>query len=348
MSDYTISKIYTNDQKANEKLNQLLFNEGIRKDINLDYTCAIFDNRGNIIATGSCFSNTLRCLAVSSEHQGEGLMNEIVTHLIHFQFSQGNTHLFLYTKCESSKFFQDLGFYKIAEITGHLTFMENRRTGFADYLDRLSLTKINASKITSIVMNANPFSLGHLYLIEKAAAENDILHLFIVSEDTSLIPFTVRKNLVIEGTCHLTNVCYHDSGPYMISNATFPSYFQKDHDAVVQGHALLDITLFTKIAAVLGIHSRYVGREPNSHVTNMYNQIMKTQLPESGISCIEIPRIASGDEVISASNIRKAIHDNNFDLLHALVPDTTLRYFQSSEAAPVIEKIRNANNVIHH
>ncbi len=80
-------------------------------------------------------------------------------------------------------------------------------------------------RIAALVMNANPFTFGHQYLVEKAAAESDILHLFIVSEDQSLVPFSVRKQLVLEGTAHLDNIIYHESDPYIISNATFPSYF---------------------------------------------------------------------------------------------------------------------------
>ncbi len=74
-------------------------------------------------------------------------------------------------------------------------------------------------------MNANPFTLGHQYLVEKSGAENDLLHLFIVSEDASLVPFKIRKQLVMKGTAHLKNICYHDSGPYIISNATFSKLF---------------------------------------------------------------------------------------------------------------------------
>ncbi|MDL2250970.1 [citrate (pro-3S)-lyase] ligase [Lachnospiraceae bacterium PF1-21] len=348
MSNYFVSEVHSYDLRAHDQVNQLLLNEGIRRDANLDYTCGIFDELGNALATGSCFGNTLRCLAVSSDHQGEGLMNEIVTHLIGHQFSRGNTHLFLYTKCDSAKFFEDLGFYRIIEIPGHLVFMENNRTGFSDYLETLAKEKVNAHKIAAIVMNANPFSLGHLHLIEKAAAENDILHLFIVSEDSSLIPFSVRKQLVISGTTHLSNICYHETGSYMISSATFPSYFQKDHDDIAKGHALLDLTLFVQIANVLGIQKRYVGHEPNSHVTNLYNETMKRKLPESGICCTEIPRITAGSEIISASTIRFAIKDGDFDRLRSLVPKSTYEYFLSPEAIPVIERIRHAENIIHH
>ena len=96
MSDYYISQIYPSDKRANDEVDALLISEGIRRDANLDYTCGMYDDEMHIIATGSCFGNTLRCFAVSHEHQGEGLMNSIVSHLIEFQFSRG-IHTFFFT-----------------------------------------------------------------------------------------------------------------------------------------------------------------------------------------------------------------------------------------------------------
>lgn len=197
-------------------------------------------------------------------------------------------------------------------------------------------------------MNANPFTLGHQYLVEKAASENDILHLFIVSEDASLVPFSVRKKLVMEGTAHLKNIRYHDSGPYIISNATFPSYFQKDEQAVIESHAMLDLTVFTKIASALGINRRYVGEEPTSLVTGIYNQIMSEKLPENGIECVIVPRKENKGAVISASTVRQALKEENWPLLEELFPETTLNYFKSPDARPVIDKIQASENVIHY
>lgn len=356
MSDYYISQIYPSDKRANDEVDALLISEGIRRDANLDYTCGMYDDEMHIIATGSCFGNTLRCFAVSHEHQGEGLMNSIVSHLIEFQFSRGNTHLFLYTKCNSAKFFGDLGFYEIARIDGQIVFMENRKTGFQNYLRTFAkdalpeglTAETPTRKIAALVMNANPFTLGHQYLIEKVAAENDLLHLFIVSEDASLVPFKIRKQLVMKGTAHLKNICYHDSGPYIISNATFPSYFQKDENAVIESHAMLDLTVFTQIAKVLGITRRYVGEEPTSLVTGIYNRIMSEKLPEQGIECIVVPRKTCEDTPISASNVRLALQNGDYDTLSKLVPQTTLDYFKSPEAIPVIERIRQQENVIHY
>ena len=348
MSDYTITQINPSDKYGNRLVNELLTAEGIRRDANLDYTCGMYDDEMNLIATGSCFGNTLRCMAVSHTHQGEGLMNSIVSHLIEVQFSRGNTHLFLYTKCDSARFFGDLGFYEIARINGQIVFMENKRTGFSGYLNSLEKQKESAPRVAALVMNANPFTLGHQYLVEKAAYENDILHLFIVSEDASLVPFSVRKKLVMEGTAHLKNIRYHDSGPYIISNATFPSYFQKDEQAVIKSHAMLDLTVFTKIASALGINRRYVGEEPTSLVTGIYNQIMSEKLPENGIECVIVPRKENKGAVISASTVRQALKEENWPLLAELVPETTLNYFKSPDARPVIDKIQASENVIHY
>lgn len=348
MSDYTVSKVYPGEAAANRRIDELLRAEGIRRDGNLDYTCAIYDEEYEIIATGSCYANTLRCLAVSSRHQGEGLMNIIMTHLMEIQYARGNSHIFLYTKCNSARFFQDLGFYEIARVEDQLVFMENKSNGFSGFLGSLTRPDCAAGTSAGMVINANPFTLGHQYLVERAAADNDALHLFIVSEDVSLIPFSVRKQLVMSGTAHLKNIYYHDCGPYMISNATFPSYFQKDEQDVITGHARLDLAIFLKIAGALSITRRYVGEEPNSQVTGIYNQIMQTDLPKAGIECIVIPRKESGGKPISASTVRKAIKDDRLDLLPALVPQTTLDFFRSDEAIDIIRNIRAADHVIHY
>ena len=199
-----------------------------------------------------------------------------------------------------------------------------------------------------MVLNANPFTLGHLYLTEKAAGENDYLHVFVVSEDASLVPFEVRKRLIVEGTSHLHNLIYHDTGPYIISNATFPSYFQKDDSAVIESHANLDLSIFVRIAGALGINARYVGEEPKSLVTGIYNRIMSERLPEHGIRCVIIPRKQSDGEVISASNVRQAIKEGRLEDIRGLVPESTYRYFASPEAEGVIRKIRGTENVIHY
>lgn len=347
MSEYTISKIYPTDKRSLKQIEKLLEKEGISLDANLDYICAMYDDDYNIIATGSCFGPTLRCFAVSSEHQGEGLLNQIISHLMDVQFERGNMHLFLYTKVNSAKFFGDLGFHEIARVDGTLVFMENRRDGFAGYLRRLEKTKTDGVS-AALVMNANPFTLGHQYLAETAAAACDTLHLFVLSEDASLVPFAVRKKLVREGVAHIPNVVVHDSGPYIISNATFPSYFLKDEAAIINGHARLDLAVFTKIAQALNVTIRYVGEEPTSQVTGIYNDIMAKALPEAGIECRVIPRKESDGKAISASTVRQAIQQEDWQTLQKLVPQTTLDYFSSPQAEALRRKIAQAGNVIHY
>lgn len=353
--EITLSPIYPNDKLSNKRILQLLNAEGIKRDRNLDYTCAAYDSDYNIIGTGSCFGNTLRCLAVSHEHRGEGLTNKIISHLIQYQFERGNYHLFIYTKYTTYHLFKDLGFYEIVRIKDQIVFMENKKTGFSDYLNELKKNNINnidhnKKKVAAIVMNANPFTLGHQYLIEKASQENDILHLFIVSEDKSIVPFKVRKQLIKEGTKHLTNIIYHDSGPYIISSSTFPSYFQKDEKDVIESHANLDIEIFSKIAKALDINVRYVGEEPTSLVTGIYNQLMIKKLPENGIQCVVVPRMTNkeGNEVISASDVRKAIKEGQFEKMKNMVPECTYKFFMSEEGKDVVNKIKQSDDIKHY
>lgn len=347
MSEYALTQVSLSDKRMLAQVDALLVENGITRDANLDYICAMMDEENRVIATGSCFGATLRCFAVSQQHQGEGLLNEVVSHLMEYQMARGYTHLFLYTKIKSAKFFQSLGFYEIARVDGTLVFMENRRNGFPSYLSRLEKTA-RPGVSGAIVMNANPFTLGHQYLVETAAGRCDTLHLFLLSEDASLVPFGVRKQLVQAGTAHLKNVVLHDSGPYIISNATFPSYFLKDDSAVIQGHAKLDLTIFVRIARALGVTVRFVGEEPTSQVTGLYNEIMTAQLPENGIDCVILPRKQALGKAISASTVRAALQAGDWQTLSQLVPQTTLDYFRSSEAEPVLRRIRSAENVVHY
>lgn len=347
MSEYFLSQIFPSDKYSLAQIDALLQREGITRDAHLDYICALRDGDDEIIATGSCFGATLRCFAVSSEHQGEGLLNEIISHLMQVQYARGNTHLFLYTKETSARFFASLGFYEIARVDGTLVFMENRRSGFPNYLKNLEKTK-SSGVSAALVMNANPFTLGHQYLVETAAKNCDTLHLFVLSEDASLVPFTVRKRLVQAGIAHIPGVVIHDSGPYIISSATFPSYFLKDEAAVIDGHARLDLAVFTRIAQALNVTHRFAGEEPTSQVTGLYNRIMAQELPKAGVQCHVIPRREAGGKAISASTVRAALQNGDWDTLKALVPATTLDYFTSPEAAPVLERIRRAGNVVHY
>ncbi len=381
-ANYAISSVGPSDRYMAERVEELLEKEGIHLDKNLDYTAAMLDDDYNVIATGSCFGNTLRCMAVSSDHQGEALMNDIVSHLIEYQYSRGNYHLFLYTKCNTAQFFSSLGFREIARMEEcNIVFMENKRTGFKDYLERLrneSVEQLRAMdfdkaatylsvlesdlndaaagadvkdsgvRVGAIVMNANPFTLGHQYLVEKAMEDCDILHLFMVSEDASLIPFSVRKRLIEDGTKHLKGIIYHDSGSYIISSATFPAYFQKGDNAVIKSQAGIDLHVFEGIAGKLFINDRFVGSEPTSLVTGIYNDIMSEALPKAGIECHIIPRKEFGGKAISASTVRQAIHDGEMDKIKDIVPESTYNFFISDEAKPVIDRICGCDDVVHY
>ena len=344
-----ISTIHPSDHAGMARVRALLEKERIRMDTNIDYTCAIFDESHELIATGSCYANTLRCIAVDDEHQGKGLLHEILAHLMGIQRERGNTSVFLYTKGATAPFFCSLGFHEIARVSDTIVFLENQSQGFPSYLKNLQAeTGKHTGTSAAIILNANPFTFGHLYLVEYAAAENDLLHLFVVSEDVSFFPYEVRERLVREGTAHLKNIVYHATGPYMISQATFPSYFQKDEDAAIRSHAQLDIAVFSHIAQALSITRRYVGEERASHVTSLYNETMMHDLPLSGIECRIIPRRESEGAPISASIVRRAIQSGNMDLLPTLVPPTTLSYLQSEESAAIRRKITEAANVIHY
>ena len=135
---------------------------------------------------------------------------------------------------------------------------------------------------------------------------------------------------------------------FCFSSATFPSYFLKDEGAVIQGHARLDLALFGQIAKSLNITARYAGEELSSQVTGLYNRVMARELPKEGIQFVEVPRKTLGEVPISASTVRKLIHDGELESIRPLVPEPTWQFFHTPEAAPVITAIQAAGNVIHY
>lgn len=185
-------------------------------------------------------------------------------------------------------------------------------------------------RVGAIVMNANPFTLGHHYLIQQAASKVDFLYVFVVEEDRSFFPFKERIELVRKGTSHLKNVGVFRSGTYMISSVTFPGYFQKDTPEHVDIDSTSDVEIFARvIAPSLGISVRFVGEEPIDFVTRGYNEKMKEILPGFGIELEEIPRKQIQKECntpISASLVRKYLQVQEFEKIREIVPETTYQY----------------------
>ncbi len=199
------------------------------------------------------------------------------------------------------------------------------------YVKRIELVKkINKEKniIGAVVMNCNPFSYGHRYLIEYAASKVDYLYVFVVEEDLSAIPFIDRIFLVHEGIKDLSNVICVPSGKFIISRDTFYNYFEKEHD-VHTAHAEEDVHIFGRyIASGLHITKRFVGQEPYDEVTNSYNKAMKKILPTYGVEVIEIPRLSLNSETkaINATDVRRLLEKNEKKRISKYVPDFVKRY----------------------
>ena len=190
---------------------------------------------------------------------------------------------------------------------------------------------IEHNNIGSIVMNCNPFTYGHRYLIEQALCIADFLIIFVVEEDKSIFSFDERFIMVCEGVEDLKNVMVVPGGPFILSQTTFPEYFIKAADEDLVENVENDIMLFAeKIAPNLNIKYRFVGEEPEDAVTNEYNSAMKRILPGYGIELVEVPRKNRDGRCISASLVRKCLEDNNMAELKKFVPESTMRMLLNS------------------
>lgn len=336
--------VYLKNPKEKAKVEEFLLSQGLQLEKDVEYTVALVEE-DKIIGTGSLTGKVLKCIAIDPYYQGGGLANKIVTLLINEQYYRGNTHLFIFTKPSNVNMFRDMGFYEITRVRDAVSLLENESNGIKKFTEKLGQCKKQGKIISSIVMNCNPFTLGHQFLIEEASKNSDFVHIFLVWEEKSLFPREVRLQLVKEGTKHLSNVIIHKGEDYIISNSTFPSYFLKQSSDIVKIHALLDLNIFGSfIAPALGINRRYVGEEPYCPVTKTYNETMKTILPEFGLEVIEVPRRTLGSIPISASKVRELIKKEDFQSLENIVPSTTYKYLTSEEGKPIIEKIENADS----
>lgn len=179
------------------------------------------------------------------------------------------------------------------------------------------------------MMNANPFTLGHKYLVEYAAARVDKLFILVVSEDKSEFTFAERFELVRHGTKEFPNVEVLPSGQFIISQKTFSGYFNKENLQDVRVDSSQDVEIFAReIAPALGVTIRFAGKEPEDSVTRQYNENMENILPRYNIKFCEIPRRDFQGEVISAKRVRAALKAGDLDKVKALVPATTFEYLR--------------------
>lgn len=338
----------------------LLFQCGLKCPADVDYTAGVFDDAGNLIAAGSLAGDMIQGVAVNPDCQGEDLTGKLLTHLIGVAAEKGTHALYLFTKPEKAVQFQGLGFRLVASVRPYAALLEWGSPGIAQFKERLSFIRRNAElsyymeksggrqfmakedgiipapAVAALVMNCNPFTKGHRWLVEKAAAENDLVYLFVVEENKSLFSFEDRLAMVRRGTADLSNVSVIAGSRYCVSSLTFPSYFTKEEN-LAKAQTAIDAEIFCRhIAPQLGITRRYLGTEPLSPVTAVYNETLKARLPKDGIEVLEMPRLEQDGQPVSASRVRALLGDSLETLqnpsaqlisdLSALLPQSTLDY----------------------
>lgn len=315
---------------------ELIESNDLTFDEKFDTLTGIFEN-GELVATGARKDNILKMFVVTQSFSGGDNLGELCTYLLNDAFSNGIRNLFLFTKAEYAQSFKYLNFKTLAE-SPKAALLEFGN-GFSRYIaERRNL--VQTGNNGAVIMNCNPFTNGHKYLIEKAAKQVETLIIFVVKEDKSLFPFQSRLALVKNGTSHLNNVVVTDTSNYAVSEATFPSYFIKSTDEKVKNQIELDLNLFAKkTAPEFGIVKRFVGTEPYCNTTNRYNEMMKEILPINGIDVVEIPRAEIDGIGISASKVRSAIAQDDYETIKEYVPETTYAYLKSKEFKTIIKDI---------
>lgn len=341
-----LRKIDKNDPEWQQVLD-LLNGQGIGLDPYVDQTYSYYEG-DKLVGTASIAGSTIRSIAVAKCRQGSNTLAEMMNDVMEILFDEGHDNIFIYTKPNSVKSFQNIGFYEVdrAEVQhDSIVLLERKPDGVRNFVKTIERLKTNHEEIGTIVMNANPFTLGHQYLIEYAAKHCDFLYVFVVSSEKSAFPFDIRMNLIKEGTKHIENIYVLNGGNYIISGATFPNYFLKAPDSATKLQAKLDITIFARyFVRALNIKKRFIGTEHYCGTTEIYNETMKEVLTGYDVQVYEIPRKALGDTVISASIVRQHIKDGQIEAVKPYVPITTYEFLVSKDAKSIIETIQNSDS----
>lgn len=343
----------------------LLESRGLSEPGHEDLVLGFYEG-DRLVATGSLVGDIVEGLAVALPAEGEGAGAALVTALIKAGVERGLRRLFIYTKPEEAFRFEAMGFRLLASVrlaeAGEGLGEPGRGAALLEWgpegIDawKASLAAAVRGKpegAGAAVMNCNPFTLGHRYLVEKAAAAVPWLYVLVVEEERSLFPFKTRFELVRRGTSDIPNLSVIPAGPYVISAATFPTYFSrpepgKAEELAARLHAAVDLEIFRlHVGPALKARHRFVGTEPYCPATASYNSLMKTFLPVGeggGLEVHEIPRLEIGGEAVSASRVRELIRQGLLEEARPLLPESTWSWLVSAEAAPILERIRRSDS----
>ena len=354
--------------RQRQRIEAFLKRNALRID-DMNYYAAVLDDDGEMIAGGGLKDDVIKCVAVDDAHKGEAIANTLVSHLISHANQEGYGCIKLFTKPKNRQLFESLSFRLLAEAPEAIL-METGIGGISNTVEALKKIKEESEKykeynkeckedskkckentsylntstpqhltttmqpIGCIVMNCNPFTLGHRYLIEQAAKQVEQLYVMVVREDCSLFAYTERKAMVEQGVADIENVSVIDGSDYAISRATFPTYFLKRLDDAADTQMLLDLDLFRRhIAPALGATVRFVGTEPTDQLTRRYNQLMHEALKDVR----EINRLEKDGNAVSASRVRKAMEEGDMNTIRQLVPPTTLPYIIAHLATQALQ-----------
>ena len=325
-TEYELRQVPLTMKSSLRRAESFLSSNSLRLD-DVDYMAAIYPlDSDEMLACGGIKGNLLKCIAVSEQLRDTGMSTRLVSHLVTTAMQQGYRSVKVFTKPSNQDIFSSLGFHLLAS-SPKAILMENSKKGIEDYTAYLRQQR-GDGKSGVIVMNCNPFTKGHRYLVEQASQRVDSLFIIPVREDVSLFSYAERKAMIQAGVADISNVQVLEGSEYSISQFTFPTYFLKDLNDAADTHITLDLDLFaSQIAPALGVSVRFVGSEPTDALTKRYNELMQSTLPPKGIEVVKIERCSLTDNtIISASSLRKALQGGMLTEASAFAYPTSIPY----------------------
>lgn len=294
---------------------------------------------GSLVGVGGIAGDTVKCVAVADTHGActeRELLLPLMTELVATAWEAGEKNLLMYCSPDRTDSFSRCGFMTLAVVPGLACLMENNRQRLHDYRKMLAELRRPGERIAAISLEGAPFTLGHRFIVEKAASENDWVHVFMRRTAVSFFSPNDRLAMARHGVADFPNVTVHPMTVYSFSRGIFPACFIADEKSREKARTGIETQLFRKhLATALGITRLYTGAPSLTDEGGRYNTDLAAWLKAETVDApalelVQIPRFAVHDETLSSSTVRAVMTTRSLEAVRGMIPESSYLYIRNA------------------
>lgn len=298
-------------------------------DMDVDFTVAI-EKDERIIATGSRKGQFLQCLCVDPAAGDVALLAPVLTELAREAGREGRDHLLLYSPAENVPGFTRLGYHLLAA-TREVALLENLANGVGRFVAPFGKLRADGA-VAAVVIDGDPFTNRDRSLVETAADNCGLLHVFVSARESARFSDADRLRMARACTADLANVVVRPGGVYLHSPSAYPSYCIRDRSRVPMVNRELALTLFIeRFAKPLGIALYFIDPEAAGFEARTDHRDVFDLFPKHGIAAALPP--GADIALPTAARVRDKLAAGGLDAVATFVPSAALAIMAEALAA---------------